>query len=258
MRAWAFPKIARSFSSGSFWSASLAVIAAAVAEFGVGAGEVPGFYKDPDTGVVYRKVTRTVERPEVTTTQQRRERTVLTPRTVTEERPYSRTVYTPVTEYRWVPKIHNRWNPFRSPTLVYHHQPTTTWEARNEVVNRATSRTEWVAEKRVDTVPVTTRRIVREERQVLEPVQTLSPRQTSPGPTSAIAANLRPLDESELQQGGPDSVPPSASIARNPNRSAAQSGQRAIDLRPTAPGYHQPLAPAGSLATPFTPLSVFR
>ncbi len=237
------------------------------------AEEVPGYYTDPETGQVYRQVKRTIERPEVTSTTERRERTVWTPKTVTETRPQSRTVYTPVTEYRWVPRLHNRWNPFRSPTVVYHHEPTTHWQARDEVVQQETSKTQWVAEKRVDEVPVTHRRIVREERIEREPVGTLAPQEgTPPGPDSAVASRLRPLDRSELGRIRPASngAPPSrslpspggrqpvTSVATNPSRSATQVGQRATDLAPTTGPNHRSAPPAGSVATPRPPGTIFR
>ena len=233
--------------------------------------EVPGYYTDPETGQVYRQVTRTVERPEVTTTTERRERTVWTPKTVKESRPHTRTLYRPVTEYRWVPRLHNRWNPFRAPTVVYHHEPTTHWEARNEVVEQTTARTEWVAEKRVDEVPVTHRRIVREQRVEREPVGRLAPQRAEPpGENSAVASRLRPLDSRELSRVIPNgsspngrSLPaaptmPAASIATNPNRSAAQSGQLATDLVPSSGATYRGTIPARTIATPPGPLSIFR
>ncbi len=233
--------------------------------------QVPGYYTDPETGQVYRQVTRTVERPEVTTTTERRERTVWTPKTVKETRPHTRTLYTPVTEYRWVPRIHHRWNPFRSPTVVYHHEPTTHWEPRNEVIEQTTARTEWVAEKRVDEVPVTHRRIVREQRVEREPVGRLAPQQADPpGGNSAVASRLRPLDSRELSRVIPNgsnpngrSLPaaptmPAASIATNPYRSPAQSGQRATNLVPSSGASYRGTIPAGTIATPPGPLSIFR
>lgn len=237
---------------------------------------VPGYYTDPKTGQVYRQITRTVERPEVTTTTERRERTVWTPKTVRETRPHARTLYTPVTEYRWVPRLHHRWNPFREPTVVYHHEPTTHWQARNEVVEQTTARTEWVAEKRVDEVPVTHRRIVREQRVEREPVGSLAPQQADPpGGKSAVASRLRPLDSSELarivpngsvadgslpngRSDRPNPASPGASIATNPYRSATQSGQRATDLVPSSEPSYRGTIPAGSIATPPGPLSIFR
>ena len=245
---------------------------------GLFAADVPGYYTDPATGQVFRQVTRTIERPEVTAATERRERTVWTPRTVTETRPEARTVYSPVTEYRWVPRLHNRWNPFRAPTVVYHHEPVTHWESRSEVVQQATARTEWVAEKRVEDVPVLQRRIVREQRVEQEPVGTLAPPQASPPGSvdSAVASRLRPLDNSELARvvaGGPAAgrgLPAAASptlpaltqnsaLAQNPARSPEQVGQRATDLSPNAGGRPgMPLAPATTIAMPPQPGTFFR
>ena len=234
---------ARFVMSGKRRSRLLALLAAALCGATGQAADVPGYYTDPATGQVFREVRRTIERPEVTATTEQRERTVWTPKTVTETRPQARTVYSPITEYRWVPRVHNRWNPFRSPTVIYHHEPTTHWEARSEVVQQATARTEWIAEKRIDEVPVLQRRIVREERVEQEPVGTLAPQHASPpGPTSAVASRLRPLDRTELSRviPGSSSAPgggslplPTSAIATNPSRSFNQVGQRPTDLVPT-------------------------
>ena len=59
----------------------------------------------------------------------------------------------PVVEYKWEPRVQGRWNPFRPPTVAYQHVPHTCWEARNEVVHRTNTRTEWVAERRTVEVP---------------------------------------------------------------------------------------------------------
>ena len=125
-----------------------AVVAAATSIFctSAAAQSNPGLMTDPSTGIVYQTVTRTVERPVVETRIDSRQQTVYRPQTVTENRPETRTYYTPIVEYKWQPKVHGRWNPFRRPTVAYHHVPTTHWERRDDVVNRTVTRTEWVAE----------------------------------------------------------------------------------------------------------------
>lgn len=226
-----------------------------------------GLYTDPQTGTVYRKIRKTVERPVVSTANATRERTVYSPQTVTETRPHSRTVYRPVTEYRWEPRIHNRWNPFARPYIAYHHVPMTYWEAQKETVNRRTSRTEWVAETKTVEVPVTRRKIVRDEREFLEPVGTIRTQQP-PGPSSAIASRLRPLEENESYVPGTAGASqpttartPSISAGRlasdPPGRSVGQRGQRAMDLSPGGSGFRA-LPPPSTVATPSAAMRTWR
>ena len=99
-----------------------------------------GLYTDPETGLVYRQVKRTIDRPVTQTRMEKQTQTVLRPETVTESRPSTRTVYTPIVEHSWEPRIHNRWNPFQRPTVAYHHVPRTRWEARSETVPGGTCR----------------------------------------------------------------------------------------------------------------------
>ena len=134
-----------------------------------------GLYTDDASGIVYRKVTRTVERPVVETKVEQREQTLYRPQTVTETRPENRTVYTPVLQYQWEPRVHGRWNPFRQPTVAYHQVPRCHWEAQNQVVQRTNTRTEWVAEKRTIDVPQRIVRMEREQTVDYEPVGRVAP-----------------------------------------------------------------------------------
>ena len=84
-----------------------------------------GYFTDPATGIVYRKVAKTIERPVIETKVQSRNQTIYRPQTVTETKPEARTVYQPVVEYKWEPRLHGRWNPFQRPTVAYHHVPET-------------------------------------------------------------------------------------------------------------------------------------
>lgn len=119
-------------------------------------------YVNDQTGYVYQKVYRTVERPTTETRIERRNETVYTPQVVTTTRPESRTYYTPVLGYEWEARYHGWWNPFRQPTVAYHAVPRTHWEARSESVERVESRTQWVAENRVREVPTQLSRIERQ------------------------------------------------------------------------------------------------
>ena len=114
-----------------------------------------GYFTDPATGIVYQKVIKTVERPVVETKTQTQDQTVYRPQTVIETKPETRTIYTPVVEYNWEARVEGRWNPFRQPRVAYHHVPNTRWEARNHVVEKTNTRTEWVAEDRTIEVPQT-------------------------------------------------------------------------------------------------------
>ena len=193
-----------------------------------------GLFTDPQTGIVYRQVSKTVERPVIETKVEKQNQTVYRPEIVTETKPENRTVYTPVVEYKWQPRLHGRWNPFQQPTVAYHHVPETRWEARNQVVNRTESRTKWIAETSAQ---------------------------------SAIAARLRPLDSNaRVTPLNPSHVATtrrtpvysapsyrSPQIAAStigrmtsdpPRRSAGQSGMRANDLYPTSQVHGHALPPA--------------
>lgn len=211
-----------------------------------------GYVTDPATGIVYQKVTKTVERPVVETKTETRDQTIYRPQTVTETKPESRTVYTPVVEYEWQPRVHGRWNPFQRPTVQYHHVPNTRWEARNEIVERTNTRTEWVAEKRSIEVPQRIVRMQREQRVDLEPVGRVAPssQQASPaGVDSAIASRLRPLDSNtRIEPLNQSRIATSSTLAPRvaastlgrmtsdpPRRSPGQGGMRATDLYRSAP-----------------------
>ncbi len=213
-----------------------------------------GFYTDPDTGVVYRKVQRTVERPVVETKMQTQESTIYRPETVVTTRPETRTVYTPVVSYAWEPRLQNRWNPFIQPTVVYQHVPRTHWETRSETVGLQDTRTNWVAEVRKVEVPQQIVRIQREEKIDYEPVGKVAiPAQAAPpnSSESAIAARLRPLGaNTPVQPLYGNSQPTgyaSAGFGSSGIRNEYQSGMRANELYPTqSPGYATPLPPVNS------------
>ena len=223
-----------------------------------------GYYTDPATGIVYQKNIKTVERPVVETTVEQREQTVYRPQTVTETKPQSRTIFTPVVEYKWEPRLHGRWNPFRPPTVAYHHVPNTRWEPRNEVVQRTNTRTEWVAEKRTIDVPQRIVRMQRDQQVDYEPVGQVAPQQANPpGPSNAIASRLRPLDSNtqvvpfgqnrRLASSNAFAAPriAASTVGRltsdPPRRSTGQGGMRPTDLNPVPTGVRgQALPPAST------------
>ena len=241
------------------------------------AANASGLYTDPHTGIVYRQVSKMVERPVIETKVEKQNQTVYRPQTVTETKPESRTVYTPVVQYKWQPRMHGRWNPFQQPTVAYHHVPETRWEARNEVVNRTQSRTQWIAENRTVDVSRQQVRMQREQKTELEVVGKVAPANTGPtAASSAIASRLRPLDRnasvapignsvnssrvattySTPVYSAPSFSAPSYSspqlaastIGRMtsdpPRRNTGQSGMRANDLYPTNQVHGNALPPA--------------
>lgn len=205
-----------------------------------------GYYKDPSSGIVYQKVTTTINRPVVEERVESRKQTVYRPQTVTETRPSTRTVYTPVVEYQWEPRVHGRWNPFRKPTVAYHHVPHARWEQHSDVVEQTTTRTEWVAETRNIEVPRKIVRMQTEREENFEPVGQVSPQQaTPPGAAPSIASRLRPLASNErvapiggstIIAGSTLSAPQIASstvgrmTSDPPRRTVSQGGIRTTDL----------------------------
>jgi len=210
--------------------------AAVFAQAPVAAGSSP-YYTDPATGIVYRKVHRTIERPVVQTEVTPRESTIYRPETVVEVTPETRTVYSPVVSYGWEPRVRGRWNPFVQPTLQYEHVPRTHWEARSETVERRQTRTNWVAERRRVDVPQQVVKIQREEKVDYEAIGRVAPQQatppnSAPSTEAAIAARLRPIDSAST-------------------RSIDQAGLRATDLNAGGyGGYSTPLPPVGVAANP--------
>ncbi len=250
---------ARIFSRVVCRAMTLAVVTTAMTAIcsSVNAQSGAGYYTDPATGIVYQKVTKTVERPVVETKTETRDQTIYRPQTVIETRPESRTIYTPVVEYNWEPRVHGRWNPFQRPTVAYHHVPNARWEARDQVVERTNTRTEWVAEKRTIEIPQQVVRMEREQKVDYEPVGRVAPQQQAspPGTDNSIASRLRPLNSDTRVEsfGQPSRFASSSTIAAStvgrmtsdpPRRSTGQGGLRATELYRGLPsGQNQALPP---------------
>ncbi len=164
-----------------------------------------GFFTDPQTGIVYRKVNRTIEKPVVETKLSQHSEVVYRPHTITETKPENRTVMTPVITYEWKPKLTGRWNPFQPPSIRYEKVPLTTWEARTEVVQRTKTTTQWVAENRTLKIPTQTVRTSREHSVAYEAVGRLNPSNLP----ADVAARLQPLDSRIPFQ---DLEPPSLAV----------------------------------------------
>ena len=228
----------------------------------------PGFFTDPATGIVYRKVTRTIERPVVETKMTQRQQTVYKPKTVTESRPTTRRTYMPVTQHRWVPKVEGRWNPFVQPRVAYHHVPETHWQAKDEVVAETKTEVKWESETQTVNVPQQTMRMAREEKIDFEPVGRVAPQLAQPPASSvspAIASRLRPLSSSsnvQPMQASGGSVANMADLAkRKHSRTNLQAGMRATELMPSSgASFMSPTATAGSSANVagLPPLRIWR
>lgn len=252
-----------SFVAGAFilWSSQ-----------GMAQNAEPGitYETDPSTGEVYAKTIRTVQRTVMDTVMQPQEQTLYRPETVTETKPELQTVYTPVTETKWRPYMLGRWNPFRQPSVAYRPVTETHWERRNQVINRTTSTTRYVPEKRTvqvaQTVPKTqTQQIVSYQKVPSGNVPSATRR--IEGISEAVASRLQPIsaDQARLAQRNTGNFPrtiasaipraaanPSARVAAAsigritsdpPQRSVSQSGLRANDLTPSGRALSQPLPP---------------
>ena len=175
----------------------------------------PDFYTDPKTGITYRKVTQSIERPVIdqqTTTQ---ERTTYQPQVVTTVRDEQRTIYTPVVRYEWEPKWHGRWNPFSQPTLAYHLVPHTQWQMRQETVQTPQTTTQWIAKQETVQIPSRVMRMERTTEFAYQPVHipptTFAPRPAMPSQV-AVQSVAAPR------------------IAEGPGRTSVQTGMRATVL----------------------------
>lgn len=211
------------------------------------AEDTPGYYTNPDTGIVYRQVIRTIERPVVETKMTQQQQTVYQPKTVVETRPTTRRTYTPVTEFRWMPHVEGRWNPFRQPTVAYHHVPQTRWQARDEVVSETTTQVQWEAVTQTVQVPQRLTRMTHERKVDFEVVGRVTPPAT---PSSSLASNispeiaakLRPLaSNTQYQAINSGIATTSGSLAANNNRSTLQTGLRATELMPQSAPLNQPV-----------------
>ena len=209
---------------------------------------------DPTTGDIYAKSVRTVQRTVVDTVMVPQEQTYYRPETTTETVPEVQTLYLPVTETKWRPYTTGRWNPFRQPTVSYRPVNETRWERRNQVINRVTSTTRYVPEKR--TIQVATQ-VPKTQTQQIVSYQKVSNGVSNPaidtrieGISTAVASRLKPISTNQLasqrlngaapsQQSFPRTIasamPPAMRVATTsvgrmtsdpPRRSVSQSGLR--------------------------------
>ena len=120
-------------------------------------------------GSNYQNVTQTVRTPVAATHMEDREQTVYRQQMATQIYESQRNVLVPISEYHWQPKWHGRLNPFRPPTVSYRLAPQTRWEMHTQTVQTPVTRVQWIPEKRLVQVPVTSLRIEDREEVVRRP-----------------------------------------------------------------------------------------
>lgn len=210
----------------------------------------PGYFQDPQTGNVYRQVTRTRQVPRSEVTNTSRDRTIYRPEVVSKVRRENRTIYSPTVRYEWQPEWQNWWNPFARPTLAYRYVPRTYWETREETYEVPVRETRWVAQRETETVP---QRVTR-----MEPETSIEYHlvhgQAAAVADATIASRLQPYRGS-LPSSSPSTMMassargPASRVARLPGdegRTSLQQGMRPSVLMPSAP----PLAnPGVTIAT---------
>ncbi len=208
-------------------------------------GQGNGFFTDPATGNLYRRVQRTIERPVTQIQNERRERTIYRPEVVSELRAHHRTVYSPVVQYEWEARWQDWWNPFTPPTLAYQYVPRTRWQARSETVHHPHTETKWVAEKQIDSVP---RRITQIQREAVVQYELVHGGPAASVANEAIAARLQAtqvptqlasapnaLRSVPSRPSRPSTVPVATYAADRSDRDATQAGMRPSVLQPGTP-----------------------
>jgi hypothetical protein len=235
------PEFFRNSVFGLFLAVGTLAVGNVVDAQGLPGGPSPAseLHVDPVTGDVYRRVTREVVRPVVDERIEREEKLVYRPETVKETRPEYSTTYKPVTEMKWMPYLQGRWNVFRQPAVAYRQVPETRWEARSEVINRTTTKTRWVPEKRTVEIP---HRTVRYERTRQTDVELVAKAMPQPNAGSsvdpAIVARLQPLGSQATNAIAVANPGP-------PNRDSMQTGMPTKVLNPNGT-FGVPPSPYGS------------
>jgi hypothetical protein len=109
------------------------------------------------------------------------------PQTTTTYQSYPQTTVAPVTQYQWVQRYRNWWNPFGRPYWTTELEPVTRWQAQQSTVQVPVTRTDWVEHTTTAQVPVTTYHTVQEEHRVPVSIAPL-------GPTGQTSVASRPVD----------------------------------------------------------------
>ncbi len=131
------------------------------------ADDVEYIHKD---GIKYQRIRQVTQRPISETHYESQEYTKYNPRYTTEYQEVERTYQVPVTEQQWVPGYQRTLNIFAPPVLSYRLMPVTRWETRVHTVRVPVTRQDYVPEKVVRQVPITTQRLAQEEHTHLIPI----------------------------------------------------------------------------------------
>lgn len=107
-------------------------------------------------GVTYDVVRRPVTTYVPVVEHQSKQETFYRPQVSTQYQTHNQTYLTPITEYKLVPRLVGRWNPFVQPYWTYEYAPVTRWEARPTTVQVPLTKTDMIPETRTTQVPVTT------------------------------------------------------------------------------------------------------
>lgn len=134
-------------------------------------------------GVTYEVVRRPVTNYIPVVEHQTKQETFYRPLVSTQYQTHQQTYLTPVTEYKYVPRLAGRWNPFVQPYWVYEYQPVTRWESRPTTVQIPLTKTDMIPETRTTQIPVTTYR----PRQEMVVVQMTKKSGTPSEPGTAVA-----------------------------------------------------------------------
>jgi len=113
-------------------------------------------------GVRYQKIRQVTSKPISETRYESRQYTTYHPRYTTDYHDSVRTYQVPVTEQQWVPGYQRTLNIFAPPVLSYRLVPVTRWETRTETVRVPVTKQDYVAQQRVEQVPITTQRLVQD------------------------------------------------------------------------------------------------
>jgi hypothetical protein len=135
-------------------------------------GNQGDIFTDPRTGITWRKVLRTFERPVMDQQFVTQQQTYLQPELVTTTRPLQRTLMIPVTQYELQTKWHGRWNPFVQPSLGYHYVPRTRFEPRVETIHVPSTETRYLQKTEMVQVPSPQLRVEKREEYVWERIST--------------------------------------------------------------------------------------
>lgn len=113
-------------------------------------------------GIRYQKIRQVTQKPISETRYESRQYTTYQPRYTTDYHDSVRTYQVPVTEQQWVPGYQRTLNIFAPPVLSYRLVPVTRWETRTETVRVPVTRQDYVAQQRVEQIPITTQRLAQE------------------------------------------------------------------------------------------------